>query len=94
MLLSRGPSILRNIYELNGRKQTAVNLEQIRKCWTYRTVIEPKRRWKIMAECIGGVVWWWVFWNAWHDYEHILGHFPEIRPIDWTDEELGIPPDD
>lgn len=31
MLLSRGPSILRNIYELNGRKQTGVDLEQIRK---------------------------------------------------------------
>ncbi|XP_050599037.1 NADH dehydrogenase [ubiquinone] 1 beta subcomplex subunit 2, mitochondrial-like [Bombus affinis] len=94
MLLSRGPSILRNIYELNGRKQTGVNLEQIRKCWAYRTAIEPKRRWKITAECIGGIVWWWIFWNAWHDYEHIIGHFPEIRPIEWSDEELGIPPDD
>ncbi|XP_033364706.1 NADH dehydrogenase [ubiquinone] 1 beta subcomplex subunit 2, mitochondrial-like [Bombus vosnesenskii] len=94
MLLSRGPSILRNIYELNGRKQTGVNLQQIRKCWTYRTVTEPKRHWKIIAECVGGVVWWWIFWNAWHDYEHITGHFPEIRPIEWSDEELGIPPDD
>lgn len=22
------------------------------------------------------------------------GHFPELCPADWTDEELGIPPDD
>ncbi|XP_071877463.1 NADH dehydrogenase (ubiquinone) 1 beta subcomplex, 2, 8kDa [Bombus fervidus] len=94
MLLSRGLSTLKNIYELNGRKQTRVNLEQIRKCWAYRTVTEPKTSWVITAHCVGGVVWWWVFWNAWHDYDHITGHFPDIRPIEWSDEELGIPPDD
>ncbi|XP_060831386.1 NADH dehydrogenase [ubiquinone] 1 beta subcomplex subunit 2, mitochondrial-like [Bombus pascuorum] len=94
MLLSRGLSISRNIYKLNGRKQTAVNLEQIRKCWAYRTVTKPTLGWEITAECVGGLVWWWIFWNAWHDYDHITGHFPEIRPIDWSDEELGIPPDD
>ncbi|XP_068987308.1 NADH dehydrogenase [ubiquinone] 1 beta subcomplex subunit 2, mitochondrial-like [Bombus flavifrons] len=94
MLLSRGPSILRNIYELNGRKQTRVNLEQIRKCWVYRATSQPKKHYNTIAECIGGLAWWWIFWNMWHDYEHITGHFPEIRPIEWSDEELGIPPDD
>lgn len=40
------------------------------------------------------VMWWWIFWHLWHDFDHIVGEFPYPKPELWTNEELGIPPDD
>ncbi|KAK9293669.1 hypothetical protein QLX08_011445 [Tetragonisca angustula] len=93
MLLSRGTTILKSVCESNGRKRTAINLQQIRTRFAYRTAPVHETKWVVLSEIWAGMAWWWIFWNAWHDYEHITGHFPEIRPIDWSDEELGIPPD-
>ncbi|PNJ51978.1 NDUFB2 isoform 10 [Pongo abelii] len=39
-------------------------------------------------------MWFWILWRFWHDSEEVLGHFPYPDPSKWTDEELGIPPDD
>ncbi|KOC62768.1 NADH dehydrogenase [ubiquinone] 1 beta subcomplex subunit 2, mitochondrial [Habropoda laboriosa] len=73
--------------------------ERVRECaderrrWCYRMVPEPRKGWTFVADFLGGLMWWWVFWNFWHESAHITGHFPFPRPADWSDEELGIPAD-
>ncbi|KAI5722752.1 hypothetical protein M8J76_013062 [Diaphorina citri] len=47
-----------------------------------------------VANLAGGCLWCWILWHIWHDYGHITGHFYPPDPSQWTDEELGIPPDD
>lgn len=39
-------------------------------------------------------MWWWILWHLWHDFDHIVGEFPYPDPSEWTDAELGIPPDE
>lgn len=39
-------------------------------------------------------MWWWVCWHLYWDIGHIVGEFPYPDTSQWTDEELGIPPDD
>jgi hypothetical protein len=42
------------------------------------------------------LTWFWIFYNFWYDPDMLLGH-PSYQPPNpelWTDEELGIPPDD
>ncbi|MBN3318987.1 NDUB2 dehydrogenase, partial [Atractosteus spatula] len=39
-------------------------------------------------------MWFWILWHCWHDPDEVTGHFPWPDPSEWTDEELGIPPDD
>ncbi|XP_070709655.1 NADH dehydrogenase [ubiquinone] 1 beta subcomplex subunit 2, mitochondrial [Pempheris klunzingeri] len=46
------------------------------------------------AELISGAMWFWILWHCWHDPDAVLGHFPWPDASAWTDEELGIPPDD
>lgn len=65
--------------------------------WGYR---EPnyqpnyKRDW-IAHSLLGGYAWWWVFSNCYYESGHLFGHFPWVHPNrDFTDEELGIPPDE
>jgi len=47
-----------------------------------------------MSEITMGVTYWWIMWNFYTDWRHITGEFiwPDTRK--WTDEHLGIPPDD
>lgn len=40
------------------------------------------------------VMWWWILWHLWHDFDHIVGEFPYPKPREWTNAELGIPPID
>lgn len=40
------------------------------------------------------VMWWWIIWHLYWDWGHIVGEFPYPDTSAWTDEELGIPPDD
>ncbi|XP_076845830.1 NADH dehydrogenase [ubiquinone] 1 beta subcomplex subunit 2, mitochondrial [Brachyhypopomus gauderio] len=49
---------------------------------------------KFQAELLSGAMWFWILWHTWHDPDAILGHFTCPDPSAWTDEELGIPPDD
>ncbi|XP_067119617.1 NADH dehydrogenase [ubiquinone] 1 beta subcomplex subunit 2, mitochondrial-like [Centruroides vittatus] len=63
--------------------------------WTYRAPQPPpERKNVILAEIIGGLAWWWVLWHLWHEWGHIVGEFPYPEPSKWTDEELGILPED
>ena len=39
------------------------------------------------------LVWYWILYNLIAHTDHVTGHFPYPKPKTWTDEELGIPPD-
>lgn len=42
-------------------------------------------------------LWWTIFYRFWFDPNALLGHqegWRKPNPLLWTDEELGIPPDD
>ncbi|XP_045195249.2 NADH dehydrogenase [ubiquinone] 1 beta subcomplex subunit 2, mitochondrial-like [Mercenaria mercenaria] len=39
-------------------------------------------------------VTFYLGYNFYHHPEHVTGHYPKMEPSKWTDEELGIPPDD
>lgn len=53
----------------------------------------PKINYTI-AEFMGGFMWWWILWHLWTEPGHIFGEWDMPDPNKWTDEELGIPPDD
>ncbi|XP_017792784.1 PREDICTED: NADH dehydrogenase [ubiquinone] 1 beta subcomplex subunit 2, mitochondrial-like [Habropoda laboriosa] len=94
MLLSRGATILKAARPLNVNKHVITIIRQSHDAnWCYRMVPEPRKGWTFVADFLGGLMWWWVFWNFWHESAHITGHFPFPRPADWSDEELGIPAD-
>uniref|UniRef100_A0A3B4Y1U5 NADH dehydrogenase [ubiquinone] 1 beta subcomplex subunit 2, mitochondrial n=1 Tax=Seriola lalandi dorsalis TaxID=1841481 RepID=A0A3B4Y1U5_SERLL len=81
-LLRRGPqrTMIRNYYYLR--------LPQ------YRQYPQLTKSQKFQSELISGAMWFWILWHCWHDPDAILGHFPWPDASEWTDEELGIPPDD
>ncbi|XP_038153021.1 NADH dehydrogenase [ubiquinone] 1 beta subcomplex subunit 2, mitochondrial [Cyprinodon tularosa] len=60
----------------------------------YRQYPQLTKKQKIESELISGVMWFWILWHCWHDPDAVLGHFPWPNASEWTDEELGIPPDD
>ncbi|XP_064595436.1 NADH dehydrogenase [ubiquinone] 1 beta subcomplex subunit 2, mitochondrial-like [Liolophura sinensis] len=63
--------------------------------WTYREPPAPPPRYiTTTAEVVGAIAWYWFLWHLWYQPEHVFGHFPYPDPSKWTDEELGIPPDD
>jgi len=53
--------------------------------WAYREPPPPQpKHLRVLAECVGGLMWWWIFWHLWHEPEHIL---VSIR-IKWICPEL------
>ncbi|KAM5255526.1 NADH dehydrogenase [ubiquinone] 1 beta subcomplex subunit 2, mitochondrial [Ctenodactylus gundi] len=60
----------------------------------YREFSPPTRAEVVRAEMLSGAMWFWILWRFWHDSDAVLGHFPYPDPSQWTDEELGILPDD
>lgn len=40
------------------------------------------------------IFWWWVCYKFMTSYDHLIGEYPYPDPLAWTDEELGVPPDD
>ncbi|XP_070537463.1 NADH dehydrogenase [ubiquinone] 1 beta subcomplex subunit 2, mitochondrial-like [Ptychodera flava] len=60
----------------------------------YRGVPPPTRKAYLWGEAIMGLTWFWILWRYYHDPELIWGHFPYPDTSKWTNEELGIPPDD
>nr|XP_009001214.1 NADH dehydrogenase [ubiquinone] 1 beta subcomplex subunit 2, mitochondrial [Callithrix jacchus] len=60
----------------------------------YRQFPQLTRTQVIWGETLSAIMWFWILWRFWHDSEAVLGHFPYPDPSQWTDEELGIPPDD
>ncbi|XP_014714726.3 NADH dehydrogenase [ubiquinone] 1 beta subcomplex subunit 2, mitochondrial [Equus asinus] len=60
----------------------------------YRQFPQLTRSQVIQAEFFSATMWFWILWRFWHDSDAVLGHFPYPDPSQWTDEELGILPDD
>lgn len=60
----------------------------------YRGAIMPSRKQFWKGEIVCGAMWFWILWRFYHDPEEVLGHNPWPDASKWTDEELGIPPDD
>ncbi|RXN10968.1 NADH dehydrogenase [ubiquinone] 1 beta subcomplex subunit mitochondrial [Labeo rohita] len=60
----------------------------------YRQPPQLTKHQKFQAELLSGAMWFWILWHVWHDPDAVLGHFPWPDTSAWTDEELGIPPDD
>lgn len=38
--------------------------------------------------------WFYIFYNLWHAPENLFGHMEYPDTSKWTNQELGIPPDD
>ncbi|KXJ75994.1 uncharacterized protein LOC109414398 [Aedes albopictus] len=55
---------------------------------------KPDMMVRVGAQVAGGMMWWWVLWHLFHEYEHITGEFDYPDPTLWTNAELGIPADD
>merc|ERR1712241_1254715 len=49
---------------------------------------------KNLATFLMATFWGWVTWHILTEPEHVFGEFNTPDPKEWTDEELGIPPDD
>ena len=68
--------------------------------WAYRhRNPEPKKGVVMTANFIGTFVYWWIFFHIFTEPGHlfggsVFGEFDFPNPEEWTDEELGIPPDD
>ncbi|XP_030072387.1 NADH dehydrogenase [ubiquinone] 1 beta subcomplex subunit 2, mitochondrial [Microcaecilia unicolor] len=60
----------------------------------YRQFPELTKSQVRQAHFLSGFMWFWILWHFWHNSEAVLGHFPYPDSSKWTDEELGIPPDD
>ncbi|THK32865.1 NADH dehydrogenase [ubiquinone] 1 beta subcomplex subunit 2, mitochondrial [Diachasma alloeum] len=96
MLISRGVGMIKNVTAFASQTRAPMKT-QVRHSGgavMYRDVLEPARCKVYLAEFFGGIMWWWILWHMWHDWGHIVGEFPYPEPEKWTDEELGIPPDD
>lgn len=47
-----------------------------------------------MEKIFAGFFWWWMIHHSVHHYGMVIGHFPYLNPkTDFTNEELGVPPD-
>ncbi|XP_063237024.1 probable NADH dehydrogenase [ubiquinone] 1 beta subcomplex subunit 2, mitochondrial [Bacillus rossius redtenbacheri] len=96
MLVSRVGLLSKCVRLLNRRNLNFNNqLKNNSHAWSYRTAAPPAPILNIrVANTLGTLMWWWVLWHLYHQYDHIIGEFdyPDISA--WTDEELGIPPDD
>nr|XP_019963278.1 PREDICTED: NADH dehydrogenase [ubiquinone] 1 beta subcomplex subunit 2, mitochondrial [Paralichthys olivaceus]XP_019963279.1 PREDICTED: NADH dehydrogenase [ubiquinone] 1 beta subcomplex subunit 2, mitochondrial [Paralichthys olivaceus] len=60
----------------------------------YRQYPQLTKNQRFQSELLSGAMWFWILWHCWHDADAVLGHFPWPDASEWTDEELGIPPDD
>ncbi|XP_020853611.1 NADH dehydrogenase [ubiquinone] 1 beta subcomplex subunit 2, mitochondrial [Phascolarctos cinereus] len=60
----------------------------------YRQYPQLTKSQVFQAEMLSATLWFWILWHFWHDSDAVVGHFPYPDPSQWTDEELGIPPDD
>ncbi|XP_043270191.1 NADH dehydrogenase [ubiquinone] 1 beta subcomplex subunit 2, mitochondrial-like [Venturia canescens] len=97
MLLSRAVPLFRKARQKFSAKKSVGNVLQRSSHgggYFYREIPDPPKVDIIFAEIFGGIMWWWILWNCWHDFGHIVGEYDYPDPAKWTDEELGIPPED
>ena len=70
--------------------------------WTYRRQNPRPAKGSgidLMATGVMTFIYWWIFWHLFTEPGHVFGgsrfgEFDYPNPLDWTDEELGIPADD
>ncbi|KAI6183561.1 hypothetical protein M3Y97_00502000 [Aphelenchoides bicaudatus] len=48
---------------------------------------------RVFTKIITSFIWFWVFYHLYYDYAMLTGHFYLPYTEEFTDEELGIPPD-
>ncbi|XP_071494184.1 NADH dehydrogenase [ubiquinone] 1 beta subcomplex subunit 2, mitochondrial-like [Diadema antillarum] len=60
----------------------------------YRGANAPSKTRQIQGMAVVSAMWFWILWRFYHEPEDVFGHFEYPDPSKWTDEELGIPPDD
>ena len=88
------PTVIRSFATTLQRKGGGVD------SWTYRRQNpRPPKYIEYMSTGVMTLVYWWMFWHIFTEPGHLFGgsRFGEFDfpcPEDWTDEELGIPPDD
>lgn len=87
-ILGRRSKVL-NLFPLSHSAGGGVHIEP-----RYRQFPQLTKSQVIQAEFFSGTMWFWILWRFWHDSDAVLGHFPYPDPSQWTDEELGILPDD
>ncbi|XP_014276759.1 NADH dehydrogenase [ubiquinone] 1 beta subcomplex subunit 2, mitochondrial [Halyomorpha halys] len=97
MSLSRGINLFKTVNSL--KKPIYGHLMQQSRnsggLYSYRCGAYPPSKLSIVgANVLQGFMWWWVLWHLWHESDHITGEFPWPDTSKYTDEELGIPPDD
>ncbi|XP_060563887.1 NADH dehydrogenase [ubiquinone] 1 beta subcomplex subunit 2, mitochondrial-like [Ruditapes philippinarum] len=62
---------------------------------TYREQLTYFPPWVVvLCTAVPAVVTTYIGYNMYRHPQHYLGEFPKMEPSLWTDEELGIPPDD
>ncbi|KAL3882966.1 hypothetical protein ACJMK2_029359 [Sinanodonta woodiana] len=81
------------------RTQRLVHLNSVRHSggWQYRSLKSPDSKpHKFAADALFFFMWYWIMYRFWREPELFLGHFRDQwpNPSKWTDEELGIPPED
>ncbi|KAF2367446.1 NADH dehydrogenase [ubiquinone] 1 beta subcomplex subunit 2 [Trinorchestia longiramus] len=52
----------------------------------------PPKRNVILAELFGGILWFWIFYRFFNDWEMLTNEWPYPDASKWSDAELGIPP--
>ena len=70
--------------------------------WTYRRQNPRPGKYSFPELAATGVmtsIYWWIFWHVFTEPGHLFGgsywgEFDYPDASQWTDEELGIPPDD
>ncbi|KAK9711135.1 NADH dehydrogenase 1 beta subcomplex subunit 2 [Popillia japonica] len=63
--------------------------------WNYRkSGPPPSKLIEFLATLAQGSMWWWILWHLFTEYQHVTGEWEYPNASKWTDEELGIPPDD
>ncbi|XP_048196306.1 NADH dehydrogenase [ubiquinone] 1 beta subcomplex subunit 2, mitochondrial [Perognathus longimembris pacificus] len=60
----------------------------------YRQFPQLTRSQVLQSEFFSALMWFWILWRFWHDSDAVMGHFTYPDPSEWTDEELGILPDE
>ncbi len=51
----------------------------------------PAKTQVVLSEIMMTGMWWWIFWNLFTDYGHVIGEFPYPNTDNWTNKELGVP---
>ena len=65
--------------------------------WVYRRQSPRPEKGGFIDIAATGVmtyIYWWIFWHMFTEPGHVFGEWDFPDPTAWTDEELGIPPDD